>query len=137
MGTTLALIILFIKPTLYTILFVGVSTVLIVLVYQYALSVLRNPRWVDKVIEPEIKFIFLVLLAFIYFAKIGDGHAVLPAFILGLLMSNTLQNILNGSSDLSDEIIPGLVSTELFNQILTSISPTDHERITGGRTGGG
>jgi len=55
--------------------------------YRYVLSVLRNTRWVDKVIEPEIKFIFLVLLAFIYFAKIGDGHAVLPAFILGLLMS--------------------------------------------------
>jgi Kef-type K+ transport system membrane component KefB len=87
MGTALALSVLFIKPTLYTLLFVAVSTGLIILLYRYALTVLRNPRWADKVIEPEIKFIFLVLLAFIYFAKLGDGHAVLPAFILGLLMS--------------------------------------------------
>jgi Kef-type K+ transport system membrane component KefB len=87
MGTALSLSILFLKPTLYTVLFVIVSTILIVLVYRYAIGVLRNPRWADKVIEPEIKFIFLVLLAFIYFAKLGEGHAVLPAFILGLLMS--------------------------------------------------
>lgn len=87
MGTALALSVLFIKPTFFTVLFVAVSTVLIVLVYRYSLIVLRNPRWADKVIEPEIKFIFLVLLAFIYFAKLGDGHAVLPAFVLGLLMS--------------------------------------------------
>jgi len=87
MGTALALSVLFIKPTLYTLLFVMASTVLIILVYRYALWVLRNPRWTDKVIEPEIKFVFLVLLAFIFFAKLGDGHAVLPAFILGLLMS--------------------------------------------------
>ena len=87
MGTALALSILFIKPNLFTLLFVVVSAVLIALVYRYSLAVLRNPRWADKVIEPEIKFIFLVLLAFIYFAKLGDGQAVLPAFVLGLLMS--------------------------------------------------
>jgi Kef-type K+ transport system membrane component KefB len=91
MGTALALSVLFIKPNLYTLLFVVVSTVLIVLVYRYSLFVLRNPRWADKVIEPEIKFIFLVLLAFIYFAKLGDGHAVLPAFILGMLVSKHFQ----------------------------------------------
>ncbi|MCX6258606.1 MAG: cation:proton antiporter [Bacteroidia bacterium] len=87
MGTALALSILFIKPTLYTLVFIGVSAILIVLVYKYSLVVLRNKQWAGKVIEPEIKFIFLVLLAFIYFAKLGDGQAVLPAFILGLLMS--------------------------------------------------
>ena len=41
----------------------------------------------NKVIEPEIKYVFLLLIAFMYFAKLGDGHAILPAFILGLLMS--------------------------------------------------
>jgi Kef-type K+ transport system membrane component KefB len=91
MGTALALSVLFIKPTLYTLLFIGVSIVLIVLVYRYSLFVLRNPLWTDKVIEPEIKFIFLVLLTFIYFAKLGDGHAVLPAFILGMLVSKHFQ----------------------------------------------
>ena len=41
----------------------------------------------NKVIEPEIKYVFMLLLVFMYFASLGDGHAVLPAFLLGLLMS--------------------------------------------------
>jgi Kef-type K+ transport system membrane component KefB len=41
----------------------------------------------DKVVEPEIKYILLLLLVFMYFANIGNGQAVLPAFLLGLLMS--------------------------------------------------
>ena len=48
---------------------------------------LEHPRLRNKVIEPEIKYIFVMLLIFIYFANLGDGHAVLPAFLLGLLMS--------------------------------------------------
>jgi Kef-type K+ transport system membrane component KefB len=87
MGTALSLSVLFIKPTLYTLLFIVVSTVLIYIFYKYSFNVLRNPRWANKIIEPEIKFIFFILLMFIYFAKLGEGHAVLPAFILGLIMS--------------------------------------------------
>jgi len=87
MGTALALSVLFIKPTWYTLLFVVVSTVLTYILYKFSGYILRNPRWANKVIEPEIKFIFFILFAFIFFAKLGEGHAVLPAFILGLLMS--------------------------------------------------
>jgi len=87
MGTALALSVLFIKPTIYTLVFVVVSTVLIILVYRFSLFLLRNKTMSNKVIEPEIKMIFLILMTFMYFAKLGDGHAVLPAFILGFLMS--------------------------------------------------
>ncbi len=87
MGTALALSIMFIKPTYYTLLFIIVSTLLIIFVYRFSLYLLRNKLMANKVIEPEIKLIFLVLIIFIYFAQLGDGHAVLPAFILGLLMS--------------------------------------------------
>lgn len=87
MGTALALSILFIKPTLYTGIFIVVSIVVIIVVDKFSLFLLRYPKWSNKVIEPEIKFIFLILLVFIYFAKLGDGHAVLPAFVLGLVMS--------------------------------------------------
>ncbi len=41
----------------------------------------------NKVIEPEIKYIFVLLLAFIFFAKLGESHAVLPAFLLGFFMA--------------------------------------------------
>jgi Kef-type K+ transport system membrane component KefB len=87
MGTALALSIIFIKPTLYTLLFLGVSAVLIIMAARFSLLVLRNPRLMNRIIEPEIKIIFLVLLIFIFFAQLGESHAVLPAFVLGLMMS--------------------------------------------------
>jgi Kef-type K+ transport system membrane component KefB len=87
MGTALALSILFLKPTIYTLVFYVVSILVIFLVDKFSVYILHNPRFFDKVIEPEIKFIFLILLVFIYFAQIGEGQAILPAFVLGLLMS--------------------------------------------------
>ena len=87
MGTALALSILFVKPTLYTLIFIVVSIAVIVLATKFSHLVFDNPRLKDKVVEPEIKYLFLLLLAFMYFAQLGDGHAVLPAFVLGLLMS--------------------------------------------------
>jgi len=58
-----------------------------VLATKFSHLLFDNPVYKNKVVEPEIKYILLLLLAFIYFANLGDGHAVLPAFILGLLMS--------------------------------------------------
>jgi Kef-type K+ transport system membrane component KefB len=87
MGTALALSIMFLKPTIYTLVFYIVSIAVIYLVDKFSIYILHNPRFFDKVIEPEIKFIFLVLLVFIFFAQVGEGHAILPAFVLGLLMS--------------------------------------------------
>ena len=87
MGTALALSIIFIKPTFYTAAFLAVSVIVIVGAVGFSHRVLEHPRLRNKVIEPEIKYIFVLLLIFIYFANLGDGHAVLPAFLLGLLMS--------------------------------------------------
>jgi Kef-type K+ transport system membrane component KefB len=39
------------------------------------------------VIEPEIKLVFLCLLVLMVLAEASNGHAVLPAFVLGLVMS--------------------------------------------------
>ncbi|MBF0384356.1 MAG: cation:proton antiporter [Candidatus Omnitrophica bacterium] len=87
MGTALALSILFIKPTLYTLVFIVVSIIVIIFATKFSHIVFDNPKLKNKVIEPEIKYVFLLLLVFMYFANLGDGHAVLPAFLLGLLMS--------------------------------------------------
>jgi Kef-type K+ transport system membrane component KefB len=88
MGTVLALSIIFIKPTFYTLIFIIVSVVVVWLATQFSHMIFHHPSLKNKVIEPEIKYLFLLLLIFIYFANLGDGHAILPAFILGLLMSN-------------------------------------------------
>lgn len=87
MGTALALSVIFLKPSWYTALFVAVSILVIIGAVNFSHRVFENPRLKNKVIEPEIKYVFLLLLVFIYFANLGDGHAVLPAFLLGLLMS--------------------------------------------------
>ena len=87
MGTALVLSILFVKPTFYTALFVVASVVVIVLATRLSHAVFDHPGLKNKVIEPEIKYIFLLLFVFMYFARLGDSHAVLPAFLLGLLLS--------------------------------------------------
>jgi Kef-type K+ transport system membrane component KefB len=87
MGTALALSILFTRPTFFMLIFIVVSMLVIVLATKFSHLVFDNPALKNKVVEPEIKYIFLLLLVFIYFAKLGGGHAVLPAFLLGLLMS--------------------------------------------------
>jgi len=87
MGTALALSILFVKPALYTAIFISVSLNVIYFADKFSHYMFTNPRWKNKVIEPELKYIFMLLLVFMYFANLGEGHAVLPAFVLGLLMS--------------------------------------------------
>ena len=86
-GTAIALSILFNRPTLYTLIFITVSIAAIFAATKFSHYIFDNPGLKNKVIEPEIKYIFLLLLLFVYFANVGGGHAILPAFILGLLMS--------------------------------------------------
>jgi len=87
MATALALSVLFVKPTLYTFVFLSVSLNVIYFADRFSHRIFTHPRWRNKVVEPEIKYIFLLLLVLMYFANLGAGHAVLPAFLLGLLMS--------------------------------------------------
>ncbi len=87
MGTALALSLLFIKPTFYTLIFMIVSIIFIFIAGKYSHHLFNNIKYKNKIIEPEIKWIFLVLLVFIYFANLGESHAVLPAFVFGLIMS--------------------------------------------------
>ena len=87
MGTALALSILFVKPSLYTLIFISISLNVIYFADKFSHYFFSNIRWKNKVIEPEIKYVFVLLLAFMYFANLGEGHAVLPAFLLGLMMS--------------------------------------------------
>jgi Kef-type K+ transport system membrane component KefB len=86
-GTALALSILFVRPTLYTLIFISVSINVIYFADKLSTHIFSNALLKNKVIEPEIKYIFLLLLTFMFFANLGEGHAVLPAFFLGLIMS--------------------------------------------------
>ena len=84
--TALALSLIFIKPNVWFPVFLAVSLALIVGLPRVAPWFFG--RYGDRVIEPEIKLVFLALLVLMVLADASNGHAVLPAFVLGLVMSS-------------------------------------------------
>lgn len=83
--TALALSAIFIKPNIWFPVFLVVSVVLILALPRVAAWFFG--RYGNRVIEPEIKLVFACLLLLIVLADASNGHAVLPAFVLGLVMS--------------------------------------------------
>jgi Kef-type K+ transport system membrane component KefB len=89
LGTAVALSILFIQPSGSLVLFVIVSGLVII-----AMTVLQRPffaRYGARVIEPEIKGAFLALFVLMWVADRAQSHAVLPAFLLGLAVSDVFK----------------------------------------------
>lgn len=85
MGTALALSAIFVTPNAWFPIFIAVSVGLIVALPKLAPWFFG--RYGDRVIEPEIKLVFLCLFVLMVLADRANGHAVLPAFVLGLMMS--------------------------------------------------
>ena len=85
--TAIALSVLFLQPTVYTLVFIVVSLAVIYLAMQYSHLLFTHPLIKNRVVEPEVKFVLLLLLIFMYFGSLGNGQAVLPAFLLGLLIA--------------------------------------------------
>lgn len=88
-ATVFGLTVLFISPTIWIVPFAVVSLALIVGLPK--ISPWFFSRYGDRVIEPEIKLVFLCLLVLMVLANASNGHAVLPAFVLGLAMSRHFQ----------------------------------------------
>ena len=91
-GTAAALSILFSDYSWKSLIFIAVSVVIILIAPKLFPKIFT--RYQERVIEPDIKFIFVILFIFIFIANIGAGHAVLPVFVLGLVLSRSFrQNI--------------------------------------------
>jgi len=86
-STVLIMSILFVKTNWYTALFYGVSALVIYLAAKYSGKLFGSPLYRNKLAETEMKYVLFLLFIFIYFAELGNGHAVLPAFLLGFFMS--------------------------------------------------
>lgn len=89
LGTVIALSLLFIQPTPYLALFIGVSVGVIVV-----MTLLQRwffDRYGDRVIEPEIKGALFVLFLLMWTADLAKSHAVLPAFVLGFAVSGVFR----------------------------------------------
>ena len=87
--TAVALSAIFITPNVWFPLFLVGSIAAIVLLPRIARPFFR--RYGDRVIEPEIKLVFMMLLGLMVLADAANGQAVLPAFILGLVMARHYQ----------------------------------------------
>ena len=87
--TALALSAIFVKPNIWFPVFLLVSLTLIVALPRIATWFFG--RYGDRVIEPEIKLVFACLFLLMVLADASNGHAVLPAFVLGLVMSRHYQ----------------------------------------------
>jgi Kef-type K+ transport system membrane component KefB len=83
--TAVALSAIFIKPNVWFPAFLVVSLALVLTLPRIAPWFFR--RYGDRVIEPEIKLVFACLFVLMVLADLANGHAVLPAFVLGLVMS--------------------------------------------------
>ena len=89
LGTVIALSAIFIQPSIWFPAFLVVSVGLMVALPRIAPWFFG--RYGDRVIEPEIKLVFVCLFVLMVLAEASHGHAVLPAFILGLVMSRHFQ----------------------------------------------
>lgn len=85
-ATVVGLTILFIKPTIWIIPFAIASVGLIAGLPR--ISPWFFGRYGDRVIEPEIKLVFALLFLLMWLGDRANSQAALPAFILGLVMSN-------------------------------------------------
>jgi Kef-type K+ transport system membrane component KefB len=89
MATVVALSAIFIQPNFWFPVFLIVSVALMFGLPRVAPWFFS--RYGDRVIEPEIKLVFVCLFLLMVLADASNGHAVLPAFILGLVMSRHFQ----------------------------------------------
>src|SRR5215472_17162716 len=89
MCTVIALSVIFIKPTVWFPVFLVVSVAVIILLPKIAPWFFA--RFGDRVIEPEIKLVFAILFGLMVLADQANSQAVLPAFVLGLVMSRHYQ----------------------------------------------
>jgi Kef-type K+ transport system membrane component KefB len=89
MCTVIALSVIFITPTIWFPVFLVVSVGLIVALPKIAPWFFG--RYGDRVIEPEIKLVFATLFVLMVLGSEANSQAVLPAFVLGLVMSRHYQ----------------------------------------------
>jgi Kef-type K+ transport system membrane component KefB len=89
LGTATALTVLFLRPTWWMVPFVVASAALLLLMPRVGSWFFA--RYGDRVIEPELKGAFAALLLLEFLGDRAQSQAVLPAFLLGLVLGRTLR----------------------------------------------
>ncbi len=87
LGTVLALGIIFANYNVYLALFAVVTIAVLIVLPRVTRFVIQH--WDGRVSEPEVKSLFLVLFGLGGLATIAQSEAVLPAYLIGLLVAGT------------------------------------------------
>ncbi|HEU5438015.1 MAG TPA: cation:proton antiporter [Ktedonobacterales bacterium] len=87
LGTVLALGVLFANYNVWLALFVFATAVVLAVLPWATRYVIRH--WGGRVSEPEVKFLFLVLFGLGGLAAVAQSEAVLPAYLIGLVIAGT------------------------------------------------
>ncbi len=85
LGTVLALGVLFASFNEWMLAFIAASALVLWQLPRATRWVLR--RWGGRVSEPEVKFLFLVLFGLGWLANMARSEAVLPAYLVGLVIA--------------------------------------------------
>ena len=85
LGTVLALGVLFANLSIWLAVFALVTGLVLLALPTMTRYVLRH--WGGRVSEPEVKFIFLVLFGLGGLAALAGSEAVLPAYLIGLVIA--------------------------------------------------
>ncbi len=90
LGTVVALGIFFTRPGLSLLAFVVVTLVVLAVLPRFTRWFFR--RYGERVSEPEIKYLLIVLFGLGALASAAGSEAVLPAYLTGLVLANTFQS---------------------------------------------
>jgi Kef-type K+ transport system membrane component KefB len=90
LGTVLALGILFANFNLWLIVFVVVTVATLAVLPFATRYVLAH--WGGRISEPEVKFVFFVLFALGGLATVAGSEAVLPAYLVGLVIAGVFMH---------------------------------------------
>jgi Kef-type K+ transport system membrane component KefB len=85
LGTVVALGVLFANFNIWMLVFIAVTAMALWQLPRLTRWVLST--WGGKVSEPEVKFLFLVLLGLGWLANMAGSEAVLPAYLVGLVIA--------------------------------------------------
>jgi Kef-type K+ transport system membrane component KefB len=89
LGTVVALGAFFTHRDLSLLLFVGATGAVLVVLPRFTRWFFR--RYGERVSEPEVKYLLIVLLGLGALAKLAGSEAVLPAYLAGLVLANTFK----------------------------------------------
>lgn len=112
LSVAVVLNLLFLEVNLSTLIFYIISAAVLFLTYKYSYLIFNNNSLKNKLVEVEVKYIFLLLLFLIFLANFGGGIAILPAFILGSLFSNYFKE--NQFADKLQTIAFGVITPIFF-----------------------